>query len=119
MFAARNGSPDVGELLLQKRANPNAIGTYSGGTILFRAITENNPEMVELLLKYKANPNLKEQIGKTALHHAIGKGARMVEIVLKYNPDLEAKTRDGRTAMDFALKKDNKKIIAMLEAAGA
>ncbi|MCA9802822.1 MAG: ankyrin repeat domain-containing protein [Cyanobacteria bacterium HKST-UBA02] len=113
-FAVQNNSGAVAELLLRSGANPNAAGTYSGGTLLHRAIMDGSEDMVRLLLRHGASPNCQAYDGKTALHQAVLKNARMVTIVCA-NPDKNARTRSGDTALDLARKKGNKKIITLLE----
>jgi hypothetical protein len=57
-FAAWDNKADILEFLLEKGANPNAVGLEDGLTPLYLAAVNGNFASVELLLKYKADPNI-------------------------------------------------------------
>jgi ankyrin repeat protein len=58
-YACTEGFPEIGELLLQSKANPNAQTYSSQTTPLHRAAYRGHSQIVLLLLKYGADPFLK------------------------------------------------------------
>jgi ankyrin repeat protein len=56
MFAARNGNPEVIQLLVEAGANVNAREPLRGTTALMWAIEQRHPEAVAVLLKAGADP---------------------------------------------------------------
>lgn len=81
------------ELLLQNRADINAIGR-DGCTPLHLAVMNGNKEIVELLLNRKANVYLKcfynSEKGYTALENAIAdKNKKIIELFLLHGITLE------------------------------
>lgn len=59
--------PELAELLLEHRANPNALALDTGVSPLMMAALNQQRPMVRLLLKYGANPYLPAGDGKTAM----------------------------------------------------
>ena len=72
-FGVHRGKSEVVELLIDIGADLDIVSKQ--GTALHVAVLQGKSNMVELLLKAKCNINATDGDGRTALHHAIAKGA--------------------------------------------
>jgi len=67
--AARDGRLTIAQILLERRANANAV-TGTGWSPMHLAIRNKQASIVELLLRFNADPNLPNPDGATPLHAA-------------------------------------------------
>lgn len=58
IIAIQQQRPDMVEILLEKKADPNAIELETGFVPLLWAIQKNNPQIINLLLKQGASPTM-------------------------------------------------------------
>ena len=93
-FAIEGGHIDSSRLLLDRGADVNASGGYSGGRVLHRAVAIRSMPLVELLLEHGADVDPQDQAGKTPLHEAVMVGRLdILERLLVASPDLALRTR--------------------------
>eukprot|EP00397_Hematodinium_sp_SG-2012_P015886 GEMP01016188.1.p1 GENE.GEMP01016188.1~~GEMP01016188.1.p1 ORF type:complete len:500 (+),score=99.59 GEMP01016188.1:789-2288(+) len=77
--AARLGRVEAVKILLEFKADPNAITKATKQTPLHRGAFSNNPETIKALLSAMADPNLESTGGETAL-----------KVAIKYKKDVAA-----------------------------
>ncbi|MGI5172058.1 ankyrin repeat domain-containing protein [Treponema sp. OMZ 840] len=96
---------DITEFLLQKGANPNALSPYSGDSILFTAIIEENINAIKLLLKYNINLEVFTNKGKaTPLSCAAMSGnVEVLDMIYKKTKDINIRNEDNSTALFGAI----------------
>jgi ankyrin repeat protein len=123
-LAAGGNSPELLELLLKYKGNPNLIGPRDE-PILHIAVEQDRRKNIELLLKYGGDVNIVNGFGSTAAQDAVALGrfdlvAYFLERGLTYNLQGLAKTVEGRPVppnSDAQRWKD--KVIVMLKERGA
>lgn len=92
---------DVMSLLLANHADPNFIGHWRQ-TALMEA---NTAAKVKLLLTHGAQVNVRDEMGKTALVHAVNRGdVEVVEALLQAGADASIPDEKGTTALMYALQ---------------
>jgi len=108
------------QALLRNGANPDIIGTHTGGTALFLASefswidtrANKDPRFVELLLHYGADPNINFvgdgrsnvlEIGTSPLMASIGTGIEKTRALVAGGADINHKTETGWNAVFAAL----------------
>ena len=112
IVAVIDGDPDWVISELQKGADVNERG-WRDHTALEYAIDHNNSEVVGLLLNAGADVDLKDDDGKTALHHAVGyyhpeyygyrsADPEIVKLLLKHGADVNVRDADGQTPLELA-----------------
>lgn len=69
-------------------------------TPLHVAVKYHDVGSVQFLLSKYADVNLKDEEGKTALHHAVKAGSLFVEVLLKHGADVNIRDKDKRTPID-------------------
>jgi ankyrin repeat protein len=96
-YAASNGRTNASELLLNRRADPNARNN-SGHTPLFWATT---PAIVYLLLDDGADINAIDSQARTALHQAANRNdIDVLEALLESGADPNLRDKTGKLAVD-------------------
>jgi ankyrin repeat protein len=96
---------EIMSLLLASRANPNFIGHW-GQTALMDA---NTVAKVKLLVTHGAQVNVKDEMGKTALVHAVDRGdVQVVEALLQAGADASIPDEKGTTALMYALQEPSR-----------
>jgi ankyrin repeat protein len=78
--------------LINKKADLNEQD-YSGQTLLYKAVAQNDFETVRILIRHSANVNLAEGAGWTPLHVGLSSGLENSEIIrylLQNNADVNA-----------------------------
>jgi ankyrin repeat protein len=114
MRVARDGRPDIADLLLQLGAEPNFRGK-DGASALTIAAERGNLASAKILLNRGADVNIRNDHGNTPLMYAAEFGHRpMVEILLKAGADVEAKDNDGESALMIARRRGNAQIVQVL-----
>ena len=92
---------EIMSLLLASHADPNFIGHW-GQTALMDA---NTAAKVKLLVTHGAQVNVKDEMGKTALVHAVDRGdVAVVEALLQAGADASISDEKGTTALMYALQ---------------
>jgi ankyrin repeat protein len=92
---------EIMSLLLASHADPNFIGHW-GQTALMDA---NTAAKVKLLVTHGAQVNVKDEMGKTALVHAVDRGVvAVVEALLQAGADASIPDEKGTTALLYALQ---------------
>lgn len=106
-YAARSGSIDVCEVLLQSSANVNAVTRAGLATPLQRAALAGKEQVLELLLKYGADPKLQDMDGRTALHRAAEAGhVGIVKRLCQVCPELvNIRDKYDKLPCDYAVGK--------------
>jgi ankyrin repeat protein len=123
-LAAGGDSPQILELLLKYKGDPNLIGPDNDPLLLI-ATGEFRRENVDLLLKYGADINSHRSNGDTAADFAVGLGrfdivAHLLEKGLNYNLQRLAKSVEIRAVPpDSEAQKWKSKVIEMLKQRGA
>ncbi len=114
--AAKEGGPEVVQLLLQKGANPNArnivpnSGDSAGDTALMYAVQGDFLKAVHLLLAAGADVKDVNESGQTVLMKAARVDAgsdvkthvAMLELLLKRGVEVNARDKEGKTALMHA-----------------
>lgn len=96
------GYPQVAELLLDAKADPNAPG-YRGVPPLVSAAASGQKATVQLLLDHGADVNAADSSGDTALHLAAKNGNQeLLALLLAHKADVNAKDKDGNTPLHLA-----------------
>jgi ankyrin repeat protein len=115
---------DILEMLLRRRANPNATTMHCRHTALQIACRDGSLELVELLLEYGADVNAPpaERHGATALQFAaIGGYLGIAHLLLEMGADVNAVPAlfEGRTAFEGAAEHGRVDMVQLLRNAGA
>ncbi len=119
VLAARNGLGAGVDLLLSNRARVDELDAF-GNTALMWAADRGHTDIVRRLLGAGANPNLQNNQGTTALIRAAKEGqAQAVEALLEAGADVTRTDYTGRGALTWAQDGRSRRIIRVLEAAGA
>jgi len=93
--ACYENNREIVRLLLEKRANVNAVVT-NGDTPLNRACYYNYPKIVGLLLEYSANPNIANKNGETPLYRACRENnLEIVRLLLDKGANVNVVVADG------------------------
>ncbi|KAK1245985.1 hypothetical protein MKX07_005054 [Trichoderma sp. CBMAI-0711] len=96
--AIASGNSTLVKLLLERKANPNALD--GGGASPLHLAVKGEPEILKELLQFefgdpKIDINLKDGEGRTALYIASRAGhLKSIEQLLEVRPDLEVRCRD-------------------------
>ena len=90
--------------LLDKGADVNAEGKYSGWTALMLAARKGNTKLVRLLIAHGADLNAKSRVrSRTALMEAArNRNIETVKALLAENPDVDTVDWEGYTVLMFA-----------------
>lgn len=123
-LAAGGDRPDILELLLQYKGNPNLLGP-SGDTMLMIAVSQLRDKNIDFLLKYGANINQTDRHHETVGNKAAGYGrydlvAKFLDIGLAYDlPGLAKDVELTRVPPNSEQQHWKEKVIEMLKAHGA
>jgi type II secretory pathway component GspD/PulD (secretin) len=119
--AAMQGETAVVSALLDKGADVNAKGKYSGWTPLIVAAKKGDTELVNLLLSHGADVDAKSRGRKrTALMEAVrNRSFESVNALLTAYPDVDAVDWEGYTVLMFAAVSGQDDIVSVLLNYGA
>lgn len=118
---------DCAQLLLEAKANPNAVGSAKIGnsrTCLHYAVSmsghgaegKEQVAIAKLLLTHKANPSAVDKAGLTPMHLAARKGSTpIVQQLLEANCDIGLKDARGKTAHSYAVSNRRVEVVKLLE----
>ena len=118
--AMKDATADVIDLL-EKGADVNAKGEYSGWSPLFMAARNGNIELLNLLLSYGADASAKSSVrNRTALMEAVRRRkGEAVKALLTAYPDVDAVDWEGYTVLMFAAISGQHDIVNILVTHGA
>ncbi|CAD8052048.1 unnamed protein product [Paramecium sonneborni] len=117
IFAVQANHPQITELLLKFKANPNLKEYYDVGekTALHYAVEKNQFKLCQLLLDYGANPSLQDKRGLTCLHYAARQGFKqIVVLLLNYGVDINLRDENGFNASYWAQINKFNEILTLL-----
>lgn len=108
--AIENDHPEIVELLLHKKANPNQLYTDDGLTPLSLASKLNLDDIATILIKNGANVNGANVINSdykiTPLFYAIeNDNIKLAELLLKNGADITLKNEKNKSALTLAIGK--------------
>ncbi|MDB5036835.1 MAG: ankyrin repeat family protein [Bacteriovoracaceae bacterium] len=112
-LAAGRGDLEKINELLATGADPRAMDSLMGVSVLHKAVYSGNPAAVDAILKAGALINVQSPSnGDTALHDALyfkgPQGADVIRVLLRYRPTLSIHNRAGLTPIESArLLKDS------------
>ena len=117
-----NGCTDVGLVtkLLGKMSRDEIDATdKTGSSALHESASENLFYAVDALLSRGAKPDLKDELGRTPLHHACWSGfldivGLLVKHSVEHSLDLDAKDIDGCTPLDHACQSGHTDVVRHL-----
>ncbi len=133
MSAAGNCDLEAVKLLLAKGADVNAANRFGGKvkngpialtklTALHLAAPFGSPELIRTLLAAGAKVNALDVRGMTPLMLAVAserQDPRVVRLLLDAGAEANGRSDAGETALDWARKFGSRRVVAMLQAAGA
>ncbi|UOX38733.1 ankyrin repeat containing protein [Finch poxvirus] len=120
-YAVELGNPDIVEVLLSRKADPNII-TKDVPTALSIAVKLNNFDIAELLLKYGADPDIYNEDYKhiTPIEHAVNlQNTKIVKLLLDYGADIGEIICRPECLINNAAASGNLEITRLLIEAGA
>ena len=119
MLAVRNGYAEVANILIEAKADVNAVDRKKD-TALMIAIDNDNAEMIGPLVKAGADIKAKDNDGRTALMIAFLQGkTELVKALIEVGADIEAKDNNGHTALLHAVYFGKTEVAKALIEAGA
>ncbi len=99
-WAAMNGHRAMVELLLSRKADPNAILIPDGSTPLLLATRKSFRSVCEALLARGANPNLSDSASEVPLDAAASRGDEaIVRLLLDKGAEVNRKSKSGTTSL--------------------
>jgi ankyrin-2 len=121
-MAALRGFADVAEVLLDRKADPNAANRF-GERPLHLALRAGKLAVVELLLRRGADPNAVDHDGQTPLHLACWvykDRPAYVQLLLDHGADVNARNRSGDTPLRLVARgREAREVADLLLAKGA
>jgi len=126
LLAAQGGYPDTVQVLISHGASVQDTD-YSGNTALMEAAKAGHIATIQVLISAGANPNHKTADGMTALSYAVQrKRHEAAYVLLKAGADPNVSSRRNSlsgwrqaTPLSFAQEYGDKRMIELLEKAGA
>ena len=119
MRVAREGRPDIAEIVIENGAKVNFKGK-DGASALTIAAEHGNAEVAQVLLAKGGDVNIRNDHGNTPLMYGAEYGhADIVRLLLAAGADLAPKDMDGETALMTAQRRGHVAIVQLLQDAGA
>ena len=120
MHAAKKGSVEITELLIEAKAFVNKVD-QKGDSALIHAVKNDHKDVVNVLVSQGADVDLIGSEGKVSLMIAIEKNETEIASILIKEGDAKVNVRNtaGETCLIRATKKSNLKIVEMLLERGA
>jgi len=113
--AAARGDMQGIERHLARGANINGRSRTHGYRPVHMALISDHRDAAEMLLKRGANPRLKDNRGRTSLHHSAMRGnAEMITQLLKKKHGINEKDSFGWTPLHYAVVSGNARVVKML-----
>ncbi len=119
-IAAQNNAIDMLKLLIQKKANINAINFKTGNTPLMEAVANKNIQAVNSLIRAGASVNTKNIFGQTALHIALANNSSAIaKRLILSGAEINSTDNQGFTPVMYAVANYNYAISSLLIEKGA
>ena len=114
MEAAKAGSAECVQILLEHGAKPNTRGLDNWPMLIFAA-QGTNAECTRLLLQAGARPDSRNKVKLNALHYAVYHNQPdTVAVLLEYKADPTLRNNSLNTVLDIAIKQDYTECIQLL-----
>lgn len=113
IFAAKVASPEIINIILNKKPNLNARD-HNGDTALHFAAKRNNVQVLKTLLDAGANPNIGNKHGDRPIHLAIYQHQNIPILAAASNLDVNIKNKLYETVAHKAVKSDLKNVLIAL-----
>lgn len=114
-LAVLSVQPDIVELLLNYKADPNTQGFWEKTPLLSAIVRSKNVEIAQALLAHGADANARDNDNKTPLNLAVARGeSNVVESLLAYGADVNARDPSGETALTLAVNSGNLEMTELL-----
>lgn len=117
MIAAQMGNVDVAEMLLKRKANPNAVNRDGTTALALAAANRGGVPMCKLLIAYGANPNTGSW--SALLATAVTGNATICAFLLKNGANPNAKSLNGHCPLFIAAKNRHDAVCQLLLEHGA
>ena len=118
MRVAREGRPDIANILIENGAKVNFKGKV-GASALTIAAEHGNAGVARILLVKGADVNIRNDHGNTALMYGAEYGhTEIVRLLLAAGADVTSKDLDGETALMTAQRRGHVAIVELLQDAG-
>ncbi|CAI7596263.1 unnamed protein product [Penicillium bialowiezense] len=118
-YAAYGGHTDIVKLLLERKANVDALQLLQR-TPLFFATKRDNEATVKLLLENGADPNFKDCLDETVLGCAADMGNETIlKLLIEWGANVDQRNYRGETALIIAVQKEHGHLVESLLEAGA
>ncbi len=119
-IAARNGSKNVAEVLIERGGEVDAKDN-EGRTPLHLASENGHAPVIDLLITHKAQVNSRDKIGRTPLHHtALGvRGSNAALALISKKAGVDAQDKKGWTPLYLACLNNLPKMAELLINKGA
>ncbi|GFF34984.1 serine/threonine-protein kinase RAD53 [Aspergillus lentulus] len=121
LAVARFGTATAVKLLLEA-GDLTELKDKDGLTPLLYALSLNQWEKASILLEFRANPNAHDQLGWTALHHAVASRRcelQLLERLIQLGAALDTKNNDNLSPLALAAKLNKKDVMYLLIDHGA
>jgi len=103
-YASSEGNTEVVRLLMQYKADVNAIFPSYNGTPLHLASICGHEKVVMVLLEHGASVNALDKNGRTSLYVAAHDGRLpVVRLLLRHGADVHIQAEDGQNPLDAAI----------------
>jgi ankyrin repeat protein len=118
MRVAREGRPDIAEILIENGAKINFKGK-DGASAVTIASEHGNTGVARVLLAKGGDVNIRNDHGNTALMYGAEYGhTEIVRLLLAAGADVTLKDVDGETALMIAQRRGHVAIVELLQDAG-
>ncbi|KAI9660882.1 MAG: hypothetical protein M1821_009209 [Bathelium mastoideum] len=115
-LAVALGRLNVARVLLNLKADLNAVKIKTGTTVLHYAAWSGEAEIVQILRDPGATVDLQDHIGRTPLHYAADCGyAKVVALLLDMGANPNIKTNVGFSPVQLAIWADSKSLTAHMD----
>ena len=119
-WASIHGNTAIIDVILSHELDVNVKDRDGCTPIMFGIVATNNMETVDFVLRKGADPFLRDNSGKTLLHHASHRGDVMIiEKCLSLGLDIESKDGNGQTPLMIAAADGNVDVVEYLVKIGA
>lgn len=120
IIACKLNSPDLLQVLLQHKANPNAVNPKENMTPLIVACAKDNAKLIEILIAHGADPSQEVASAGTPLHAVAETGSMHAALkLLSLGIDPNITTKDGVTPLMRAVECNQIKVAELLIKHGA
>lgn len=119
-LAVQNDHLETVKVLLEAKANVNAVDKERGASPVHLAASNNYLPLMELLFQNGANPNATASNGLTPTHMAVSEGyTSAVKLLLDSKADIHQQDNEGRTPLVHSIMGNHPWVAALLMQRGA